>query len=246
MEVIFMEGIKLREFLHEGAIIRTKHCNSSSWVTNVVYSINDDYIEIDIGLERDYIQNIIMIGDTIKCKYTSDDYEFTLRGWVTRINLDIPQSITIKIHDIERFVNKRDSYRFDVYLASVIKLKNSDEKGIFAILTNISHTGAAFTVKEDLEKELGITFPEDNERTFIFVIYISPEKQITFEGTLKRKCDNEKGKEYGVRITDIDIENEKVLVEFLEKLANKDKEFYNKRSGFWSKNSKYKLGGENK
>lgn len=241
-----MEGVKLGEFLREGTIIRTKHCNSSAWVTNVVYSINDDYIEIDIGLDRNYIQNFIMIGDTMKCKYTSEEYEFTLIGWVTRINLDVPQSITIKIHEIERFVNKRDSYRFDVYLASVIKLKSSDDKGIFAIVTNISHTGAAFTVKEDIEKELGIELSQDNEATCFFVIYVNPEQQITFEGSIKRKSALEKGKEYGVKITDIDIKSEKALSELLEKLEKKDKEFYNKRSGFWSKHSKYNFGGEDK
>lgn len=241
-----MEGVKLGEILREGAIIRTKHYHSSSWVTNVVYSINDDFIEIDIGLDRNYIQNIIMIGDTMKCKYTSEDYEFTLIGWVTRINLDVPQSITIKIHEIERFVNKRDSYRFDVYLGSVIKLKNSENKSVFAIMTNISHTGAAFIVKEDLEKEFGINLKEDSNTTCVFVVYVSPEKQITFEGTIKRKADLERGKDYGVKITDIDVESEKELSELLRKLEKKDKEFYNKRSSFWSKNSKYNFGGEDK
>lgn len=241
-----MKNIKLGEFLSAGTIIRTKHCNSSSWVTNIVYSINDDYIEIDIGLERDYMQSIIMIGDTMKCKYTSDDYEFTLIGWVTRINLDVPQSITIKVHDIERFVNKRDSYRYDVYLGSVIKLKDNDEKGVFAIMTNISHTGAAFVVKEDLEEEFGINVAESEKTNYVFVIYVSPEQQITFEGTIKRKFDNEKGKEYGVKITDIDNNSEKILTELLEKLENKDKEFYNKRSGYWSKNSKYNFSEDDK
>lgn len=75
-----MNNFKLRGFLAEGAIIRTKHCNSSNWVTNVVYGINDDCIEIDIGLEKNYIENIIMVGDTMKCKYSTDEYEFTLIG----------------------------------------------------------------------------------------------------------------------------------------------------------------------
>jgi len=34
----------------------------NNWVTNVVYAINEDWIEVDIGLEKDYIDNIIMIG----------------------------------------------------------------------------------------------------------------------------------------------------------------------------------------
>ncbi len=240
-----MESARLREFLGEGTIIRTKHCSSSTWVTNVIYAINEDYIEIDIGLEKDYIDNMIMIGDTMKCKYASDEYEVTLIGWVTRIKADFPQSITIKVHDIEKFANKRNSYRFDVYLCSVIKVKRFEEKGIFAILTNISRTGAAFVIKEEIEKELGIEDTTTKETVCAFEVYVSPEKQILFEGIIQRKCDNERGKEYGVKITDIDLRSEKVLLELLEELEKKDKEFYNKRSSFWSKHSKY-INGEEK
>ena len=60
-----------------------------------------------------------------------------------------------------------------------------------------------------------------------------------FEGIIRRKNSNSKGFDYGVEIVDIDIENEKTLNEFLDELEKKDKEFYNKRSSFWSKNSKY-------
>lgn len=239
-----MESARLREFLGEGTIIRTKHCSSSTWVTNVIYAINEDYIEIDIGLEKDYIDNMIMIGDTMKCKYTTEQHEITLIGWVTRIKADFPQSITIKVHDIEKFANKRDSYRYDVYLCSIIKVKHFEEKGIFAILTNISRTGAAFVIKEDIEKQLGLSDSAKVQNVCVFEVYVSPDKLIVFEGTIQRKCDNERGKEYGVKITDIDLKSEKVLSELLEELEKKDKEFYNKRSGFWSKHSKYINDGE--
>ncbi len=241
-----MKSVKLQEFLSEGTVIKTKHCHSSSWVTNVVYAINEDYIEIDIGLEEDYIQNIIMIGDTIKCKYTSEDYEFNLVGWITRINAGFPQRITIKVHDVGKFENKRDSFRFDVYLCAIIKRNRSEEKGIFAVMTNISHTGAAFVVKEELDKQFGISDKKENEAVCYFEIYASPERQINFQGTIRRKSENERGKEYGVKITDIDIKSEKVLSELLEELEKKDKEFYNKRSSFWSQHSKYNKDRENK
>lgn len=234
-----MDDMKLREFLSEGAIIRTKHCNSANWVTNVVFGINEDCIEIDIGLEKDYVDNIIMIGDVMKCKYPRDDQEFTLIGWVTRIRLEDPQSITIKIHDVEQFANKRDNYRYDIYLCSVIKLTKDDDKGMFGIMTNLSQGGAAFVVKEDLEKELGVLENEQENKNFYFEIFVTPKKQLCFIGTIKRKGSTEKGFEYGVKIVDIDLENEKILNDFIDELEKKDKEFYNKRSSFWSKNSKY-------
>jgi hypothetical protein len=207
-------------------------------VTNVVYGINDDCIEIDIGLEKEFIENIIMVGDTMKCKYSTDEFEFTLIGWVTRIRLDDPQSITIKVHDMQQFKNFRNNYRYDIYLCSVIKKKKDDSSGVFAIMVNLSQNGAAFAVKEEIEKQLGI---EENQKEKIcyFEVYISPKRQLCFEGIIRRKNSNSKGFDYGVEIVDIDIENEKTLNEFLDELEKKDKEFYNKRSSFWSKNSKY-------
>lgn len=173
-----MSNVKLRDFLSEGSIIRTRHCNSSNWVTNVVFAINEDWIEIDIGLEKNYIDNMIMIGDTMRCKYSNDDYEFTLIGWVTKIKLDEPQSITIKVHDVEKFLNRRDNYRYDIFLCSVIKRTKNDEKGVFAIMTNLSQGGAAFVGKEDVENELGVPESDQGEKNFYFEIFINPKKQL--------------------------------------------------------------------
>lgn len=231
--------VKLGEFLNKGSIIRTKHCESPIWVTNIVFGINDESIEIDLGLEKNYIDNIIMVGDTMKCKFTTDEYEYSIVGWVSRINMDFPQSITIKVHDIGKFKNERKSYRYDVYLSSVIKLLQSDAKGIFAILTNISSSGAAFVVREELGSLLGFEEGDWKGKLVLVEAYLSPDRVILFEGEIVRKSPKDKGIEYGVKVGDIDIQNEKALEEFLNELAIRDKEFYNKRSGFWSKNSKY-------
>jgi len=234
-----MTNIKLRSFLSEGNIIRTKHCNSSNWVTNYIYAINEDYIEIDIGLEHNYLENIIMVGDTMKCKYTTDEREYMLIAWVSRIKAEYPQSITIKVHEVSEFDNKRDSYRYDVYLCSVIRPKNNDGKGIFAVLVNMSRTGAAFVVKEELEKQINVDGSVPQETECDCEIYISATEKISFNGIFKRKNSNEKGFEYGVKVTNIDNESRKIYDKFIDELENKDKEFYNKRSSFWSQHSKY-------
>lgn len=233
-----MNSFKLRGFLTEGALLKTKHCNSSSWVTNVVYGINEDCIEIDIGLDKNYIENIIMVGDTIRCKYTTDEFEYMLIGWVSRIRLEEPQSITVKVHDVQQFKNFRNNYRYDVYLCSVIRKKKGDSNGVFAIMVNISQGGAAFIVKEEIEGQLDV---EDNEeeKIYNFDVYISQKSQFNFDGKIKRKSSSSKGFEYGVEIVDIDLENQKNLNELLDELEKKDKEVYNKRSSYWSKNSKF-------
>jgi len=106
-------------------------------------------------------------------------------------------------------------------------------------MTNLSQGGAAFIAKEDIEKELETAYNMQEEKNYYFEVFITPKKQLCFTGTVKRKTSNEKGFEYGVKIFDIDFQNEKTLNELLDELEKKDKEFYNKRSSFWSKNSKY-------
>jgi|LSQX01.3.fsa_nt_gb hypothetical protein len=238
-----MVDVGLKGFMSVGSIIRTKHCDNPNWVTNVIYAINNEYIEIDIGLEKDYVNNLIMVGDTMKCKYTTDEHEFTLTGWVSRIRVEFPQSITIKIHNIEQFKNIRDSYRFDVYLCSVITPKGDENNGVFAIMTNICNTGAAFVVKENIESQLGIEDAVKDNLVCEFDIYVSPSCRIRFEGLIKRKVACEKGMEYGVKIINMGSNDRNTFNEFLKELEKKDKEFYNKRSSFWSKHSKYNSDG---
>ncbi len=230
---------KLGDFLDRGKIIRTRHCESHNWVTNMVYGIDEESIEVDMGLEKNYIDNILMIGDTMKCKFTTDEHEYIIIGWVTRINTQFPQSITIKVHQIERFENKRDRYRYDVYLSTVVKLKKEDIKGAFAILTNISFAGSAFIVREELGTLLGFDEAAVSNSNVYMEVYLSPQKIISVEGEIVRRNVKDRGIEYGVRHFDMELDCEKLLNDFMGELAIKDKEFYNKRSGFWSKNSKF-------
>ncbi|HEY9062340.1 MAG TPA: PilZ domain-containing protein [Pseudobacteroides sp.] len=234
-----MDNNLLEKYLKVGSIIKTKIENSPAWVTNIIYSLSDDFIEVDIGLEKSYLENIIMIGDTIKCKYTSDSIELMFIGWITNIHTAHPQRLTIKVHQVNCFNDKRDYTRFDVYLSAVIRKDKYPPNGVFAILTNISKAGAAFLVRENIEKSIGV---DDNfiNSTFNFEVNLSFERIFTFDGSIVRVEPREKGMEYGVKYDYIDPHGILLLEQFLTELANEDKEFYNKRSGFWSKNSKMK------
>lgn len=234
-----MEIYNIDDFLIEGMIIKTRHAESQSWISNLVYTVESDSIEIDIGCEKNYIESVIMIGDTMKCKYTDDNYEYSFTGWIAKIKADFPQSITLKITKMDMFDNRRMSKRFDIYLCSVIKLFNNDAtNSAFSIMTNISNSGAGFILHEDIEKIMGLEDSDLNNTKFIFDVYISPERELEFEGIIRRKKLSEKGIEYGVVITNITNENEKILNEFLKELENKDKEFYNRRYDFWNENNK--------
>lgn len=235
-----MDNNLLEKYLKVGSIIKTKIEISPAWVTNIIYSVSVDCIEVDVGLEKSYIENFVMIGDTIKCKYTSGDVELMFIGWITNIHIDHPQRLTIKVHQVNCFENKRDYTRFDVYLSAVIRKEKNPSNGVFAILTNISKAGAAFLLRESIEKSMDIDKNFIKNNTFNFEVNLSLERIFTFEGSIVRIDTKEKGIEYGVKYDYIDPHSALLLEQFLTELANEDKEFYNKRSGFWSKNSKMK------
>lgn len=234
-----MDGKKISDLLKDGYIIRTKHLDNSDWVTNVIYAVDDDCIEFDIGFDKSYINNLIMVGDSMKCKYGTVLHEYMLEGEVSKIKEDFPQSITVKVKNISKFSNNRKSIRYDVYLCSVVKVKGYEDcKGIFAIMVNVSAAGAAFVLHEEIEKTLGIEERPLDEVIAIFEIYVSPKSQIIFEGKIKRKNKSGKGIEYGVLIANIDGKNKKALNELISTFENKDKDLYDSSKSYWKRNSK--------
>ncbi len=233
-----MSEAKVIDFLKEGCIIKTKHCENPSWVTNIVYSINNYCIEIDVGLERNYIESLIMIGDTVKCKFAEKNVEYFCTGCVTKIQADFPQRISIRIDEIKKYKNQRENIRSDIYLCSVVKQDKEDNKGIFAIITNISVDSIAFIVHDELEQILNMPDLVQKNAKLYFAIYTSPNKQLSFGAEIKRKALNEKGVEYGVDICEIDSENQQLLNDFIKDSKEKDKAFYNKRNDFCKKNTK--------
>lgn len=228
---------KLSEILKEGEIIRTRHCQAYNWITNIVLGIDEKCIEIDIGIEKEYIDNIVMIGDTMNCKYTSKEREYMLVGWVSDVKPDFPQKLTIRIHNVYSYPNKREAYRYDVYLCSVIKKDKDEKRGVFAIMTNISLGGAAFTTRKDIGDEF--SNPEVEKNNLIFDVFVSNTIQISFEGSIKRKTQTSKGIEYGIMIEKINYEDEENLYKYISSLENKDKEFHKNKQSYWNKNSKY-------
>lgn len=236
------DDVKLMDIIKSGAAIKTKHCHSTFWVNNVVLNVNEKFIEIDIGLDSQYLKTIVMVGDTIQCKYNVDEGEYVFLGWITNIDLESPQRISIRIHDVDFYKNAREYFRYNVYVASVIKQNLNDKSGIFAVMINISSGGAAFLIKKDILEELFKLRIDDNRENFIFEIYISKDQVFRFKGKILRKTPRDKDIEIGVKLLYIDKENNVILESFIKELENENKEDYNKKSSFWTKNSKFYKG----
>ena len=56
-----MSEKNIRDILKEGDIIRTRHCQAYNWVTNIILGMDEKCIEVDIGIEQEYLENIVEI-----------------------------------------------------------------------------------------------------------------------------------------------------------------------------------------
>jgi c-di-GMP-binding flagellar brake protein YcgR len=236
------EIIKLSDVVKPGEILKTKQSQSNCWENNLILDINDDCKQIELAMERDNLKYILMVGDTVKCKYYIEDREYILKGWITKIYGGLPLKVKIKIHDIDLFRNQRAYFRYDVYLSSVIKRKNSEENGIFAVMVNISNGGCALALKKDISEEFKLSEKESLNEIYFFEVYIKNDITLVFQGEIVRRIRKSRGIEYGVKFVDLDTKNSIKLEKFIEELENENKELYNSKSSFWTKNSKYFKG----
>jgi len=91
--------------LKEGTVVNTKLKNGDIWIQNIVYRTEKHMISI--ALLNEYLENIIMLGQTITIKYSSEHSEILFEGEIVKIRPEYPSYITIDIKDIKEVKNTR-------------------------------------------------------------------------------------------------------------------------------------------
>ena len=184
------EGIiqDVKDFLEKGATIKTKLVNSKDWIKNTVISIDEAGNEFEIELKKKYIEDIIMIGDSIKVECQLEENNYILDGWITNISINKNESINIRVFAMQKVENNRKGERYDSYYGAMIRNAIAPE-GIFGVVTNMSEGGLAFVAKDMFVV---------GEKMHISV-FIDPEKVLEVKGEVVRKNENKKGFEYGVQ-----------------------------------------------
>jgi|BioPla2DNA2_1021312.scaffolds.fasta_scaffold03371_13 c-di-GMP-binding flagellar brake protein YcgR len=193
--------------LKEGMVIGTKLSSCNVWVQNIIYKVKKR--SVTVALLTDYLQNIIMCGEPFSIKYTTEDSEYIFEGEVTKIDPDFPCSVTIDIVNVTELKNQRIFPRADVFLASNIKLEDSN-KEYFSIIHDISLVGVAFYCKDILET--------DGKQIEIF-IYLPNEQTISAKGKIARTTfKNNDIIDYGFQFTEMHEENNNSLSNFFGNL----------------------------
>lgn len=210
--------------LHTWDVVRVQKVESDQWITNVVYRVREKKSEIDIGLEPIKRAEHVLVGDHIRCKYLDAKQEFTMLGEVTAIQVQFPQSITIRILNRQQTGNQRDANRYDVSLSSIIKPLGEDNRGTIANVRNISTGGMSFQTYMELDRLLGIQTLVEGKTRLLLETFVRPDKVLFLEGTLVRSKITEKNFEYGVRFDDTENTDGKRLIMFLYALEDEQKQ----------------------
>lgn len=74
--------------LKEGMVVNTKLKNGSIWIQNIVYKVEKHLVSI--ALLSEYLENIIMLGQSITVKYSSEHSEILFEGEVVKIRPEYP------------------------------------------------------------------------------------------------------------------------------------------------------------
>lgn len=197
----------VKEFLETGIEVKTKLANSKEWIKNTVVKIDDAGNEFEIRLKKKYIEDIIMIGDSIKVECSMDGGNYILDGWITNIAVDKNESVNIRVFAMQKVNNARKGERYDSYYGAMIRNAIAPE-GIFGVVTNMSEGGLAFVAKDMFVV---------GEKMHISV-FIEPERVLEVKGEVVRKNENKKGFEYGVKFIEEESDLE-MLDDVIEELS---------------------------
>lgn len=198
----------ISSILKEGTIVGTKLGYSNIWLENIVYK--RDNHNISIALINGYLENIIMLGQTITLKYSEEQKETIFAGKIIDIHPEFPSHVTISIESIKELQNSRTFPRSDVYLASDITCVETLEQ-YFVVVHNISLVGMAFYSKEDFKLQ---------DNLFNINIYLPEDKIINAKGQIKRKVSVDELFDYGMEYVEMKEDTSNLLAGFFNSLNN--------------------------
>lgn len=208
-----MDKNELKNLIPQGTLIRTKH-PKSKWISNVVHKTYDNCLQIE--LTQDYINNHILVGDEIKCKFSTSDSEYLLECTIQNIDIEKNKLLTMCANKVNKFKNARANNRYDTNMISRISIDRDTQ--FFGILTTISSSGISVLVKTELPLDCSVYVE----------VFIDSGNMFGFNGQIVRRMAAETGLEFGIRFIDLDSESSAILNQILEQLKTEDNRLINK------------------
>lgn len=209
-----LKKFDLEKVFPEKTIIRTKHMNSCDWITTIVLGCHSSFIEI--AQVEDYLTKVLMIGDSILCRFIKGDREYSIEALVYNIKF-ATRSIVLSVESIATTGNKRDFPRYDVYLSSSFSKLNTYGE-IYCVTTNISHSGASITSTAVLK----------NSEKINFNIYFTGFHPVSTLCEVKWSSLTGRNNAYGLKIIDIHEVDYLKYSSYISKLERSEKRLKSK------------------
>lgn len=175
-------------------------------VSDVVY-VEGNVIRTNVP--EKYLNNELKIGNSVILKYNDQFREYTLKGTILDFTFLFRPNFFVKIHNVQRNKYLRQHVRYPVLLAADIV---EDEKvlGRRVIVRDISLLGLSFTEPNSV--------PQIEMGTYAWVTLYLPGDLVEFYGKIVRVQKYPGFTEYGIFITQIEMDQRKKLDKYIEKL----------------------------
>ena len=222
-----MQDGSLKSILKEGNPIKTRFVDQKKWALNNLHKVDDVVIEIDIRQDEGFLDDYLVIGDSVECKYLENEVEYLIVGWISKIKAEIPQRITVQVHKMIKEEDARGSISYETFLGCVIK-NDSNDKGIFSIAKNIAKHNVVFTSKDTI----------NTSRKLLLEVLISSKIIFKTFITVTASDETYRGIKYTAKFIETDVLNKRILENYLSELEKKKSETSNKQGSFWERHSK--------
>lgn len=126
---------ELKRVLHEGFLIMTRSRQEDKWQYNIIHSIYNDTVSISVEANNE------KVGQVIFLKISVPEAEYLAKGTVLEISDFKPLAAKVKLIECDKYTNRRRFERYPSNAGCNLKLAGEDI-GSFAVITNISLTGA--------------------------------------------------------------------------------------------------------
>ncbi|WP_243467630.1 PilZ domain-containing protein [Acetivibrio straminisolvens] len=204
-----------------GEIASIRHYSGKTWFKSVVLQVEKDLLVVK--LVREFAVLNFLENDPVVLGYEENDEVYIASCIVAGIDPDCSY-IKLKIEAVRSLKEQREYERFPVSFYAKIRCDDSDKINV-ATIKNMSfdglmiNTNADFPLKKNIEVIIYPTFQEvkiDND---------VDKTVISLRSDIVRKEAFAKYFEYGLKITNIDAQNQNLIRLYLQSIKGMQTEF---------------------
>lgn len=213
----------LKGMLTENSPVKIRSGESQDWKEDTLYKVYESAIEVAVSGKG---EDLFSIGDSIECRYNSEDFECLIEGWISKIEKGAPLKITIQVHKFKKNDKVVNSIMHDIFLGCIVN-NDSENSKIFSTAKKICRNEIVFIS----------TSPIENSKKLHIELMIS--RSINFKTSIEVFSEEKlvSGYKYTCRFINTDALNGRILENFLNDIESGEGN-YNRQNSFWNKNSK--------